>query len=155
MKLVYILIASFNVTLNLSRTVLSCQMIQRKIAIEKEGCDTLWTIANMCFGGCESGAKPTFIPPGSIRKPFTDICNICVPGSYEKYSVQLKCKRKNRFKIVKKITSCVCKKVECIRQYTALLIQITCWSSIITIYSSQETGTVILKKLRKTLVIIS
>ena len=115
MKLVYILIASFYATLNLSGTVLSCQMIQRRLAIEKEGCDTLWIIANMCFGGCESEDKPTFSRPGSIKNPFTDICNICVPGSHENYSVQLNCKRKKRFKIVKKITSCVCRKVECIR----------------------------------------
>ena len=115
MKLVYILIASFCVTLNLSRTVLSCQMAQTKMAIEKEGCDTVWIVANICFGGCESGAKPKVFVKGSINKPFTDICNTCVPGSHENYSVQLNCKRKKRYKIVKKVTSCVCKEVECIR----------------------------------------
>lgn len=116
MKLIYILIASFYIILNLSRTVFSCQMIQKEMAIEKEGCETIWIIANMCFGGCESGAKPIFLPSGGIRKPFTDFCNICVPGSHKKYSVQLNCKRKTRFKIVKKITSCVCETVECIRR---------------------------------------
>ena len=90
-------------------------MAQAKMAIEKDGCETTWIIANMCFGGCNSSAEPKVFVKGSIKKPFTDICNICVPGSHENYSVQLNCKRKKRYKIVKKITSCVCKQVECIR----------------------------------------
>ena len=90
-------------------------MTPAKMAIEKKGCDTTWIIANMCFGGCDSVAKPKVFVKGSIKKPFTDICNICVLGSHEKYSVQLNCGKRKKYKIVKKVTSCACKQVECIR----------------------------------------
>ena len=113
-----ILIIIFCLRLCLLGTVFSCEIRKAMITLSKSGCESRLVETNVCFGGCNSISLPSIFPNKKDASSSTDICNTCIPGSYEILKVTLTCKNRKkviRVKTLRKITSCICKEVDCIR----------------------------------------
>lgn len=96
----------------------SCEIRTAMVTLSKSGCESRLVETNLCFGGCNSISRPRIFPNKKNASSSTDICNTCIPGSYETLKVTLTCKNRKkaiRVKTLRKFTSCICKKVDCIR----------------------------------------
>lgn len=114
----YLLVAAFYFDLHAASFILGCQLRQVSIPVVKGGCRNKVIDANICYGGCESVSKPKqfVIPNNNLSNTSTDICNICVPSSFQTIKVPLNCQGRKRsiiFKTVKRFTSCICAGIRC------------------------------------------
>lgn len=115
---VCVLIAIFYLRLCFLGTAFSCEIRKAMITLAKRGCKSRLVETNICFGGCNSISLPIIFPNKKNASSSTDICNACIPGSYETLKFTLTCKNRKkaiRVKTLPKITSCICKEVNCIR----------------------------------------
>lgn len=114
----HLLVAAFYFGLHAASLILGCQLLQMSIPVIKNGCRNKMIDTNICYGGCESVSKPKqfVIANSNLSKTPTDICNICVPSSFQTIKVPLNCRGRKRsiiFKTVKRFTSCICKGIRC------------------------------------------
>lgn len=91
-----ILITILYLRLCLLGTAFSCEIRTAMITLSKSGCESRLVETNVCFGGCNSISRPRIFPNKKNVSSSTDICNTCIPGSYETLKVTLTCENRKK-----------------------------------------------------------